>query len=90
MAQIVIDVRSPSEYAAGHLQGAVNLDLRSPGFHDSVGLLSRTDSYVVYCGGGRRAGQAREAMQSLGFADVTSGSILRAQAATGLPVVEDD
>ena len=89
MALIVLDVRTPTEYAAGHLRGAVNLDIRDPGFHHRIGLLNRADSYVVYCNGGRRAGRARDLMEGLGFTDVASYSIHGAGVATRLPIVED-
>jgi len=89
MALVVLDVRSPAEFAGGHLRGAVNLDARGPGFHDRLALLSRADAYVVYCNGGGRAGRTRDAMENLGFADVGSYSIRGAELATGLPVVTD-
>jgi len=89
MALIVLDVRTPAEYAAGHLRGAVNLDTRSPGFHHRLTLLNPRDSYVVYCNGGRRAARARDIMEGLGFTDVASYSIHGAGVATALPVVTE-
>jgi len=89
MALVVLDVRTPSEYASGHLRGAVNLDIRDPGFHAKLALLNRADSYVVYCMGGRRAGRARDTMEGLGFTDAESYSMHGASLATMLPIVED-
>jgi len=90
MALIILDVRTPAEYTGGHLRGAFNLDISDPGFRERLGLLSRHDSYVVYCNGGRRAGRARDTMECLGFEDVASYSIHGAGVATMLPVVEGD
>jgi len=87
MAFVVLDVRSPAEYAAGHLRGAVNLDISDPKFQERLNLLSRSDGYAVYCMGGRRAGRARDAMEGLGFTDVASYSMHGAQVATRLPII---
>ncbi|MCL2317055.1 MAG: rhodanese-like domain-containing protein [Actinomycetia bacterium] len=88
MSRIVIDVRSPAEYAARHIEGALNLDIRSAAFGISLAELPKDGEYVVYCGGGRRAGQARWRMLDAGFTDVTSYGILGAAAATGRTIVE--
>jgi phage shock protein E len=63
----VIDVRTPSEFAAGHLQGAVNFDVESSAFATQIGTLTKGDNYVVYCHSGRRAGLAIDQMKSDGF-----------------------
>ena len=88
MALIVIDVRTPAEFEAGHIRGAVNLDIRDAGFHRRLMMLSPSDSYVVYCMGGHRAGRAADAMECLGL-DATSYSMHGASLATGRPVVTD-
>jgi rhodanese-related sulfurtransferase len=87
MSRIVIDVRSPAEYAARHVDGALNIDIRGASFYPMLDELPKTAEYVVYCGAGRRAGQARERMLAAGFTDVTSYGILGAAAVTGLPIV---
>jgi len=89
MAQVVIDARSPAEYAMGHLRGAVNLDRHDPRLHARLALLNPADSYVVYCNGGHRAGQLRFLLEGLGCADAESYGIRAAQMATGLPIVTD-
>ncbi len=85
---VVIDVRTPEEYAAGHLDGAQLIDVQDPGFADAVGQLPRDGHYLVYCRSGNRAGGAVAIMQDLGFTDVTNvGGIDAASSTTGLPVV---
>ena len=69
----VIDVRTPEEFEAGHLDGALNIDFQSDDFTDRVDRLPRRASYVVYCASGNRATGAVEKMRELGFGDVVNG-----------------
>lgn len=86
---VVIDVRTPEEYAAGHLDGAVNLDVQSPQFDALVGQLPTDGEYVVYCRSGNRSAAAIDRMQALGFTSlVNAGGIDAAASATGLPIVK--
>lgn len=86
----VIDVRTPAEFATGHLDGAVNIDWEGATFVDDVAALDPSGKYLLYCRSGNRAGQAQTAMQSLGFTDVTNlGSVNDAAAATGIPIVSN-
>lgn len=86
----VIDVRTPEEFAAGHLDGAVNLDLSDPDFADRVAALDPSAGYSVYCRTGNRSATAVALMVEQGFSDVTdAGSMQEAAAATGLAVVTD-
>ena len=62
-----IDVRTPGEYAAGHLQGAKNIDLSAEDFDQQVAALDPEADYVVYCASGRRAAQAIKQMKNAGF-----------------------
>jgi rhodanese-related sulfurtransferase len=85
----VIDVRTAGEYAAGHLQGAINIDVEATTFADQVQTLDKSGKYLVYCHSGRRAGIAVDNMKSLGFSDATNiGGIDEASAATSLPIVQ--
>ena len=83
-----IDVRTPAEYADGHLDGAVNLDVQAADFADRIAELPRDGEYIVYCRTGARAGAAVAQMTALGFIDVTNaGSLADASASTGAPIV---
>lgn len=87
-APSVIDVRTPSEYAAGHLDGAVNYDVSAASFDTQVGALPRSSHYVLYCRSGNRSAAAAERMRAMGFVSVTdAGSMSDAADATGLTVV---
>lgn len=83
----VIDVRTPAEFADGHLEGAVLVDVQSPDFRDRIAELDRDASYVIYCRSGNRSVGARETMAELGFTDVSDidGGIL-AWVQAGLPL----
>lgn len=84
----VIDVRTPAEFAEGHLEGAVNIDWQDASFADTVSELDKDGTYVIYCRSGNRSGQAIDAMTSMGFTDLTNGgSVADASALTGLAIV---
>ena len=66
----VIDVRTPSEYAAGHLQGAVNIDVNGTTFDSQLAELARDGTYFVYCQSGNRSAVAGDRMAQLGFTEI--------------------
>lgn len=63
----MVDVRTPQEYAAGHLPGAVNIDVSSPDFAAQISTLDPSAPYAVYCRSGNRSGTAVAAMAGQGF-----------------------
>jgi rhodanese-related sulfurtransferase len=85
----IVDVRTPMEFAEGHLQGAINVDVEDPSFIINIEQLSKTGDYILYCHSGNRAGVALGAMQQDGFTGeiVNAGGYEEASAATGLPLV---
>lgn len=85
---VVLDVRTASEYAGGHLGGAQLLDQSAGAVAAAIPELDPEASYLVYCRSGNRAGQAVALMQQAGFTDVTNlGSLEQAASATGLQIV---
>jgi rhodanese-related sulfurtransferase len=84
---MLIDVRTPAEFAEGHLDGAVNVPVELPTFTAQVALLDPTMDYLVYCRTGRRADIAIDSMESLGFTATNLGSVDAASSATGIRVV---
>jgi len=67
----VIDVRSKSEYAGGHYEGAVNIPVDTLSSKIKT-LGNRETSIVVYCASGARSSQAAAILKSAGFTDVTN------------------
>lgn len=87
---VIIDVRTPDEYAEGHLEGAINVNLQSGSFEQEIAEQPVDGTYIVYCRTGNRSAQAVAIMSELGFTDVTdAGGISDASAATGIPIVTD-
>lgn len=87
---VIIDVRTPEEYAAGHIEGAVNIDLSSESFGESIAALDMSDSYGVYCRSGNRSAQAAARMTEAGFTDVRDlGAMSDAAQALGREIVTD-
>ena len=85
---ILIDVRTPGEYAAGHLEGARLLDLTGGELEKALPDLDPDAEYLVYCRSGNRSGQAKALMEKAGFGNVTNlGSMESAAKTTGQPVV---
>lgn len=64
---VILDVRTPGEFARGYIRGAVNIDFWSQGFVDSVSKLDRKVIYLVYCASGVRSAGAMKKMRQLGF-----------------------
>ncbi|WP_372593746.1 rhodanese-like domain-containing protein [Actinotalea sp.] len=85
---VTIDVRTPAEYAEGHLPDALNIDVESGDFAQQIDGLDRDVPYALYCRSGNRSAQALAQMQAAGFTDVAHllGGIGAWQAAGGTVV----
>ena len=83
----VIDVRTPAEFAAGHIPDAVNIDVESSSFADDIAELDQSETYVVYCRTGRRSALAADQMAEAGFSSVKDLGGLSSWANAGYPVV---
>ena len=85
---VLLDVRTPDEFATGHLQGATNIDVEDPSFADQIAALDKDAHYVVYCRSGRRSAIAVQTMKDAGFTDVTdAGAMDQAAGLFGIAVV---
>ncbi|MEO8108348.1 MAG: rhodanese-like domain-containing protein [Actinomycetes bacterium] len=86
---VILDVRTPDEFAAGHLQGAININVESSDFDAKVAGLDESAETLVYCQTGNRSGVATDQMAELGFTDMSDlqGGI-EAWAAAGESVVQ--
>lgn len=81
----LLDVRTPEEFANGHLEGAVNISVQE--LLTRLSEIPRDRPIVLYCRSGNRSNQAALMLQSAGFTDVYDlGGIIAWQQA-GLPVV---
>ncbi|OGN99566.1 MAG: hypothetical protein A2Y90_06245 [Chloroflexi bacterium RBG_13_52_12] len=86
---IIIDVRTPEEYAAGHIENAVLINYNSGNFKEEIGKYDRGKKYLIYCRSGNRSAGARGVMIELSFRDINhmNGGITE-WLAEGLPVVK--
>lgn len=64
---VVLDVRTPREYEAGHLENAVLIDFNAPGFLNQINTLDKEKTYLLYCRSGNRSGKALKIMKNEGF-----------------------
>lgn len=67
---VLVDVRSPGEYAEGHIQNAINIDYYADDFEDDLNLLDKNTPYFVYCRTGERSLKAMNTMKEIGFGEV--------------------
>ena len=66
----LIDVRTPSEFSNGHLDGAVNINFKDASFDSQIGQLDKTQPVFIYCQAGGRSGKAYKKMKAMGFETV--------------------
>ena len=85
----IIDVRTPEEFADGHIANAVLIDIKAADFQDRISQLDKSKTYLVYCHSGSRSRRAVDAMQELVFREVNNmlGGIVQWET-EGFPVVE--
>lgn len=87
-AVVVLDVRTPEEFATGHLANAINIDAQSGSFEQQIASLDKDKTYAVYCRSGNRSQGAVAKMTDAGFANIVEleSGIVGWQSA-GLPIV---
>ena len=67
---IVVDVRTPDEFATVRIPGSVNYDIKSDDFEEQVKDLDRSAALYLYCRSGRRSNTAAIKLTELGFEKV--------------------
>ena len=74
---IILDVRRPDEYAAGHIPNAINVANESIGTEEIPELPDKDQLIMVYCRSGRRSKEASEKLVKLGYTKIVEfGGIL--------------
>ncbi len=63
----LIDVRTPEEFNAGHIAGAVNINLHDKDFNARMNKLDKDKTVYIYCKAGSRSAKAVQALNSNGF-----------------------
>lgn len=63
----VLDVRTPQEFAEGHIAGAINIPVEYPDFMEQIADLDPNGTYAVYCRSGNRSQPAVAGLASIGI-----------------------
>ncbi len=69
---ILVDVRTPEEFEAGHLDNAKNINWYDADFAEQLNTVSKDQTIYVYCKLGARSAKAQEKLKSLGYAHVVN------------------
>ncbi len=86
----IVDVRNPEEFAAGHIDGAVNINVNSDGFLEkSKAVLNKADPVYVYCRSGKRSLKAAELLSREGYRIVNLDNGIIGWENDGFPVVKE-
>ncbi len=67
----IIDVRTPGEYATGHIDGSINIPLDK--ISKSVDKLKKKQPIITCCASGARSGAAKRLLESAGIQEVYNG-----------------
>ena len=74
---IILDVRRPDEFAAGHIPSAINVPNETIGTAEISELPDKNQPIMVYCRSGRRSKEASEKLVKLGYTNIVEfGGIL--------------
>ena len=87
----IVDVRTAREFAQGHIQQALNMDVSANNFQQLLGKLDKNKAVFVYCLSGSRSSYAMDILSSMGFKEIynLSGGMMRWRAAN-LPETTDN
>ncbi|WP_299438001.1 rhodanese-like domain-containing protein [uncultured Aquimarina sp.] len=66
----LVDVRTPQEYAEGHIEGAINIDFSDENFETLISEVDKSKPVAVYCGRGGRSGKCSAYMKKAGFTKI--------------------
>jgi len=82
---MLVDVRTPEEFAAGHLDGALNSDYRGGAFAEEIKNWDKDKVYYLYCASGNRSGKAAELLKEAGFRHIYNVGAFTTLKEAGLP-----
>jgi rhodanese-related sulfurtransferase len=85
---VIIDVRTPEEFAEEHIENAINMDYYSETFRDELNNLDKNKTYLVYCRSGKRSGNALDIMKELNFREAYNIGGITEWKAAGLPTTK--
>ena len=68
----VLDVRTKKEFDAGHIPGAINIDVNAPDFQEKTAKLDKSKTYLVHCAAGGRSVTACKKLAPAGFENLVN------------------
>ena len=73
-SKVVIDVRTPEEFATGHVEGAINIPYDTiTAKLPALARIGKNESILVYCRSGRRSAIAKQSLAELGYRNLQDG-----------------
>ncbi|WP_155800755.1 rhodanese-like domain-containing protein [Pontibacter sp. BAB1700] len=85
---VLVDVRTPAEFEAGHLEKTQHADFLSGEFEKQMQNWDKDKTYYMYCASGNRSGKAAKLMEEAGFKNVYNIGGYSDLKAAGLPIKE--
>ena len=67
---VLVDVRTPLEYDASHIAGALNIDYENSNFESEISKLDKSKVYFVYCRSGNRSSKSVILMKKIGINNI--------------------
>lgn len=67
---VLVDVRTPAEFDAGHIKGAINVDYENTNFDSEVKKLDISKPYFIYCRSGNRSSKSVLIMKNSGIKNI--------------------
>ena len=67
---IILDVRTPQEFSAGHIPDAINIPVESIGAEEPAHLPQKDQLIMVYCRSGNRSKKASEKLAAMGYTNI--------------------
>lgn len=84
---VIIDVRTAEEYAEGHIEGSINIDIKQGSYFDNeVKSFDKNKTYYIYCRSGRRSHMAAAKIQAAGFKAVDMEGGINAWKDANMPI----
>ncbi|MBT8307159.1 MAG: rhodanese-like domain-containing protein [Maribacter sp.] len=69
---VLVDVRTPEEFNAGHLENALNIDWYNDSFTEEFEKIDKNKTIYLYCRSGKRSADATKFLDSLGYKKVVN------------------
>jgi len=86
---VILDIRTPEEYANEHIATSVLLDFYADDFENELDKLDKSKTYLVYCRSGNRSSKSMSIMEGLGFMEVYDmGGGINQWKAEGYPTIK--